>query len=150
MNVWQEAKVSDKNVVMTTVEGFMISFFREARDNSVWIFLCPPSSREFDIERPPVFWVGDGMKHDLALSKSMQEMEEKIDITAGLMHFAGDEHSMLARVWHGKESEGMGMIGEMLKGNMLNCQFYMSDYEVVRLSVPLNSPEVIKQVLRVR
>ncbi|MCW0234264.1 MAG: hypothetical protein OJJ21_11755 [Ferrovibrio sp.] len=150
--MWRDERISDRRVVITAIEGFQISFFREHRDGSVWTYIMPPADRSFDVERPPVLWVDDdAQKHDLAGSKAMQHISDQFpDPDHPDVHFIGEADSMIARVWHGKPAEGMGFIGKILAAQTLSAIFYMDDYAVLRASVPLDAPDVFRVVLEVR
>lgn len=150
--MWRDEFIADRRTVGAIIQGFRVSFFRERRDGSVWTFIMPPEDSKFDVERPPVLWVDDdAQKCDLAGSKAMQQISDQYpDPDHPEVFFVGEADSMLARVWHGKPAEGMGLIGKILAGETLSVIFYMEDYEVLRAQVPLDAPEMFRQVLDVR
>jgi len=145
--MWTQSKMSDYDAVVTSNDDVTIGFFRHT-DNSAWVFIITESGHKFDMNRPPVYWIDDGEKFDLAIMKNLQETMDGLD---GDDHpvYSDDDDVIFARVWHGDASEGYGQImPSLVQGRNLTLQVYADSYDVIRYQFELDAGELFKSVLR--
>jgi hypothetical protein len=146
--MWFQGNMGDRVVVMVVNDDVSIGFFRQI-DGSVWVVVGAQDSYKFDEERPPVFWIDNFERHDLADSKRFQAMMEGIGDDSP-PSYSGDSEAVFARLWHGKANEGYGMTPQLVSGSVLTLQVYTAEYDTRRYQFELNAPDLMKSVLNLK
>jgi hypothetical protein len=144
--MWTTWKMSDRTVVGCTNNEISIGFFRHV-DNSVWVVITPPAGELFDKERPPVLWA-DEHATDLMVDKSYDQISRDLDPTAAPSFSCDDGTVVFARVWHGLPAQGMGFVGAMLGATKLTVQIYLANFDVHRVRLDLDAPDLIRNTLQ--
>ena len=146
MPVWVERSEAGRRLVGTQGEAGQVAdvaFFREARQLFVYVSAIRPAS--FDTYRPPVLWVDDGTRIDLATAKALEELPVAVDGPAG---YTGEESFVIARVWHGGRDGKGAFAGRLATGAKLFVLLYLADYNLTRLSIDLDAPDLFRTILK--